>query len=149
MSLLLLILWRLERPECCILSAASLSRCLLHQLNLRLYTVVDVDFRNRNYLFLKCCPGIINFCLNSCRLKISTQLRPKRAKIHPLWPFPTKQPSWLAWVALYASCSHMKYSVQDRICLSAASTPPIHPASVPCPGSHLLGVTTLGSQYEF
>jgi len=33
-----------------------------------MYTALDVDFRNGNYLFIKfgCCPGICNFCLNRC-----------------------------------------------------------------------------------
>ena len=44
------------------------------------HIVVDVFFRNGNYLFLKCCPGIINSCLNSCRLKTSTPQTPKRAE---------------------------------------------------------------------
>jgi len=43
-------------------------------------TVVDVFFWNENDLFLKCCPGIINSCLNSYRLKISTPQMPKRAE---------------------------------------------------------------------
>jgi len=43
-------------------------------------TVLDAVFRNRNDLFLKCCPGIINFCLSSCRLKTSTTQTPKRAQ---------------------------------------------------------------------
>jgi len=37
-------------------------------------------FRNRKFLFLKCCPGIINYCLNICRLKNSTPPTPKRAE---------------------------------------------------------------------
>ena len=44
-----------------------------------------------------------------------------RSQIHPLWPFPIKQPSWLAWVALHASWSHMKYSIQDSTCLQVLS----------------------------
>jgi len=43
-------------------------------------TVLDAVFRNRNDLFLKCCPGIINFCISSCRLKTSTTQTPKRAQ---------------------------------------------------------------------
>jgi len=43
-------------------------------------TVVDVIFRNGCYAFLKCCPGINNFCLNSCRLKTSTPQTPKRTE---------------------------------------------------------------------
>ena len=43
-------------------------------------TVVDVFFWNENDLFLKRCPGMINSCLNSYRLKISTPQMPKRAE---------------------------------------------------------------------
>jgi len=41
-------------------------------------TVNDVDFRSGNYLFTKCCPGIIKYSLNSCRLK--TPQSPKRTQ---------------------------------------------------------------------
>ena len=42
--------------------------------------LVDVYSRSENYVFLKCCPGTINSCLNSYRLKTSTPQTPKRAK---------------------------------------------------------------------
>ena len=37
-------------------------------------------FQNRTCLLFECCPGIINFCLHSCRLKTSTPQKPKRAE---------------------------------------------------------------------
>ena len=47
------------------------------------HTVVDVVLRRRNgnCVFLTCCPGIINYCLNSCRLKTFTSETSKRAAI--------------------------------------------------------------------
>ena len=43
------------------------------------FTVV-VFFQNGKYLFLKCCLGIINHCLHSCRLKPSTTQTLKHAE---------------------------------------------------------------------
>jgi len=40
-----------------------------------------VDGFSPKYLFLKCCPGTINYCLNSCRLKNSTPLGHKRPNV--------------------------------------------------------------------
>ena len=45
-----------------------------------IYTVVDAFFRNGIFLFLECCPGIINYCRNGCRLKTSTPQTPQRAE---------------------------------------------------------------------
>jgi len=42
-------------------------------------TVIDTCFTDGNDLFLKCCPGIVNYCLNSCWMKNSPQT-PKRAE---------------------------------------------------------------------
>ena len=41
---------------------------------------VDVFFQKRNCLFLKCRPGIITYCLNSCCLKTSIPQTPQRAE---------------------------------------------------------------------
>jgi len=46
-------------------------------------TVVDVDCRDGNDLFIKCCPGVINYRLNRCRLTKNldnSSHTPKRAE---------------------------------------------------------------------
>jgi len=50
------------------------------ELRLKWLTIAEVFFRNGNYLFFKCCRGVINYCLNTCRLKSSTPQTPKCAK---------------------------------------------------------------------
>lgn len=79
--------------------------------------------------------------------------------MHPLWLFPTKQPSWLGWVEFFASCSNAKYSlaVFDRplICLQVLRWRETQSAEIALPDPPRLharptfSCTTLRSQSEF
>lgn len=64
-----------------IFSCARCSGFFQVQLDKR-FTIVDVvsSFRNENDSFSKRCPGMVNFCLISCRPKTSTPQTSKRAE---------------------------------------------------------------------
>ena len=46
--------------------------CIIINIYMYICTLVDVDTRNANLFFFKFYLSMINFCQNSCRLKIST-----------------------------------------------------------------------------
>jgi len=56
------------------------TRIATYTLNSLQHTAALLFFRNRKNSLLKCCPGIIECCLNICRLKNSTPQTPKRAE---------------------------------------------------------------------